>query len=409
MHNRNKYDVVVIGAGIAGCYAAISLARLGYNVCVLEKNSQAGCKSSCTGIISKACLDLLPAAKPAVQFEAFSARIFSPSGRIIHVKRDSPQAYVLDRPLIDRSLARQALDTGASIRFSTLVGSINVNSHLAEVYASYHDQLLIFQSSIIIIACGAGTTLTRDAGLGQIREYAQGAQAEVGLQGLDEVEVYSGSSIAPGFFAWLVPAGNSCVKAGLLSRVNPRPYIDSLLSKLENQGRLMDGSHPVKYGFVPLKPLSRTYGERILVIGDAAGQAKPTTGGGIYFGILCANIAVDTIDTALKAGNPTARFLSSYQKRWHDLLKQELLIDYWAHRFYRGLKDKQIDHIFNVIERHGIHESILSSPDITFDWHGRVIFDALKYKSLQRSLEKLGMPATPARTHDEAHGKRVIN
>ena len=78
------------------------------------------------------------------------------------------------------------------------------------------------------------------------------------------------------------------------------------------------------------------------------------------------------------------------------MLKQELSIDYWAHRFYCGLDDKQVEHVFNVIERHGIHESILASPDITFDWHGQVIFDALKHRSLQRSLEKLGMAPVPS-------------
>ncbi|MBN1376160.1 MAG: NAD(P)/FAD-dependent oxidoreductase [Dehalococcoidia bacterium] len=407
MHNSNKFDVIVIGAGFAGCYAAMSLAQLGYDVCVLEKNSRAGCKSSCTGIISKACLELLPAAKSAVQFETFSAKIFSPSGMMIRVKRDSPQAYVVDRPSLDRSLAEQAAEKGALFRFSTLVGSINVQSRFAEVYASCHDQLLILQTSIIIIACGAGTTLTRDAGLGQIRRYAQGAQTEITFPNLDEVEVYSGRNIAPGFFCWLVPAGNSRVKAGLLSRVNPRPYITAFLRKLEKQGRISCQSPEVKYGIVPIKPLSHTYGERTLVIGDAAGQVKPTTGGGIYFGLLCANIAVETIHEALQSGNLSARFLSSYQKKWHKLLKQELSIDYWAHRFYRGLNDKQVDHIFSVIERHRIHESILSSPDVTFDWHGKVIFDALKYRSLQRSLEKLGMPAIPSTADSKANRGRL--
>jgi hypothetical protein len=112
--------------------------------------------------------------------------------------------------------------------------------------------------------------------------------------------------------------------------------------------------------------------------------------------LLCTNLAVKTIDEALRKGDASARCLSSYQKRWHRLLKQELSIDYWAHRFYSSLDDKQIEHIFGTIERHGIHDTILASPDITFDWHGKVILDALKYRSLQRSLDKLGLsPSFP--------------
>jgi len=127
-----------------------------------------------------------------------------------------------------------------------------------------------------------------------------------------------------------------------------------------------------------------------MVVGDAAGQVKPTTGGGIYFGLLCAGLCVQAAREALLSDDLSSRKLSQYQKQWHKLLKQELAIDYWAHRFYRRLTNRQIEHVFNVIESHGIHETILSSPDISFDWHGRVIFDAMKHRSLQKSLRKLG-------------------
>lgn len=397
MQNSNRFDVIIIGAGIVGCYTARALAQLGYNVCVLEKNPESGYKSSCTGIISKACLDLLPVVKSGVQFEASSAKIFSPSGKFIRIERDDPQAYILDRPSLDRGMALQAAQSGASLRFSTLALSTTVNGQFAEVHASYHNEPLVFQSSVIIIASGPGTTLTRDAGLGQLSEYAQGAQADVDCNDLREVEIYTGVNLAPGFFSWLVPAGKSHTKAGLLSRGNPKPYITRFLNRLVKQGRISGKSHDIKYGIIPLKPLARTYGERILVVGDAAGQVKPTTGGGIYFGMLCADTAVKTIHESLSSANLSARSLATYQRRWHKLIKQELAIDYWAHRLYSSLDDKQVEHIFGVIERHGIHESLLTSPDITFDWHGKVIFDALKHQSLQRSLEKLGMPVSPPR------------
>ena len=96
-----------------------------------------------------------------------------------------------------------------------------------------------------------------------------------------------------------------------------------------------------------------------------------------------------TLDECLKKGDLSSNRLLLYQKRWHKILKRELRIDYWAHRFYQGLDDKQIEHIFNIIVKHGIHESLLTSPDITFDWHSLVILDAIRHRSLQRSLEKL--------------------
>lgn len=385
------YDVIVIGAGIAGSYTAVQLARLGYSVAVLEKNPEPGYKTSCTGIISPACLDMLPGTGSAIQREAGSATIFSPSGDSIRIERPSTQAFILDRSALDRLVAEQAGQNGADYLFSTLATGFRSDELCIHVMASRGPELLDLPARAAVIACGTAAGLTRQLGLGQISEYSQGAQADVDCRDIDGVEVYSGRHIAPGFFAWLVPTVPGRAKAGLLCSKNPGPLIKNFLNLLEGQDKILPAAHHVSFGAIPLKPLSRTYADRILVVGDAAGQVKPTTGGGIYFSLLCAGMAVRTLDEVLRAGDLSSRKLAVYQKRWHKTLKRELDIDYWAHSFYQGLSDKQAEHIFRVIQRHGIHESLLASPDITFDWHGKVILDAIRHRSLQRSLEKLKM------------------
>jgi digeranylgeranylglycerophospholipid reductase len=388
------YDVIVIGAGITGSYTAGELARLGHSVAVLEKNLEPGHKTSCTGIISQACLDMLPGSRNVIQREARSATIFSPAGDHVRVERKTTQAYILDRPALDRLAAGQARQNGADYFFSTPATGLRSDERCIKVKATRGTELLELSARAAVIACGTAAGLTRQMGMGLIREYAQGAQAEVACQNIDEVEVYSGRHIAPGFFAWLAPTVPGHAKAGLLCSRNPGPLITKFLTLLEGQGKILPAVHHINFGAIPLKPLARTYADRILVVGDAAGQAKPTTGGGIYFGLVCAGIAVRTLDESLRAGDLSSRRLALYQKRWHKILKRELAIDYWAHRFYQGLTDKQAEHIFQVIQRHGIHESLLASPDITFDWHGKVILDAIRHRSLQRSLEKfkMGLP-----------------
>ncbi|MHB8084481.1 MAG: geranylgeranyl reductase family protein [Dehalococcoidia bacterium] len=383
------YDVIIIGAGLAGSYLAGKLAGQGLHICVLEKNSRAGHKSSCTGIVSRDCFELLSVDLSIVQWQARSAKIFSPSGKYVRVERETTQAYILDRPALDFQMAEQAHKNGAEFHFSTFVSGIHKNANSLHIKAAVNGSPVSYESRLAVIASGFGNSLTKSIGLGQINECAQGAQAEVTTSGVEEVEVYSGTDIAPGFFAWLAPAGNSRAKAGLLCRNNPVPYINGLLNRLKEQGKIETVSGDISYGAVPLKPLARTYADRVLVVGDAAGHVKPTTGGGIYFGLLCAGIAAEEICSAFKNGNFSARKLSAYQKKWHDVLKQELTIDYWAHRFYSKLDNRQIEHIFGIIERHGIHESLLASPDVTFDWHSNIILDAIKHRSLEKSLAKL--------------------
>jgi len=390
------YDVIVIGAGIAGSYTAGELARLGHSVAVLEKNPQPGRKTACTGIISQACLDMLPGSRSAIQREARSAIIFSPAGNHIRIERENTQAYILDRPALDRLVTEQARQIGVDYFFSTLATGLRIDERCVYIDATRDSRPVELSAGAAVIACGAAPGLIKQIGMGRIGEYAHGAQAEVACKNIDEVEVYSGRHIAPGFFAWLVPTTPGRAKAGLMSNSNPGPAITNFLNLLEGQGKILPASHHISYGSIPLKPLTKTYTERILVVGDAAGQVKPTTGGGIYFGLICAGLAVQTLNESLKAGDLSARRLALYQKRWHKILKRELDIDYWAHRFYQGLTDKQAEHIFQIILRHGIHESLLTSPDITFDWHGKVILDAIRHRSLQRSLEKFKLFPPPA-------------
>jgi len=389
------YDIVVIGAGITGSYTARELARLGHSVAVLEKHAEPGHKTSCTGIISQACLDMLPGSHSVIQSEARSATVFSPAGNHVRIERETTQAYILDRTALDRLVAEQAGKTGVDYFFSALATGLQSDDRGIYVKATQGSRPLELSARACVIACGTAPDLIGQIGLGRIREYAHGAQADVTCKNIDEVEVYSGRHIAPGFFAWLVPTHAGKAKAGLLSNRNPGPAIAAFLKYLEERGKIIPVSPDISYGSIPLKPLTRTYTDRVLVVGDAAGQTKPTTGGGIYFGLICAGMAVRTLDESLKAGDLSTRRLALYQKRWHKILKHELDIDYWAHRFYQGLTDHQSEHIFQVILRHGIHESLLTSPDITFDWHSKVILDAIRHRSLQRSLVKFKLFPPP--------------
>lgn len=204
------------------------------------------------------------------------------------------------------------------------------------------------------------------------------------MKGLDEVEVYLGQEIAPGFFGWLVPTSAGKALAGLLSRRSPGSYLKNLLSSLLAQGKITSTETKIIYGGIPLSPLPKTYRERVVVVGDAAGQVKPTTGGGIYYGLLCADIAAEVIHSALSAGDFLGKRFARYEKDWKKKLSRELQIGYWARKTYEGLDDRQIENIFDIIQANNIHEDILQSPDFSFDWHGDSILRALKNKPLAR-------------------------
>ena len=239
-----------------------------------------------------------------------------------------------------------------------------------------------FEGKTAVIASGFHSRLTERVGLGRVRDFAAGAQVEVDAEAVDEVEIYFGKNVAPGFFGWLVPTSQGRARVGLLARRRPGKYLRALLDVLADQDRIAAHDARIYYGGVPLRPLSRTYTDRVLVVGDAAGQVKPTTAGGIYYGLLCAENAVDTLHQALAVDSFEADTLSSYEKRWKERLGSELRASRWARWLLEHLSDERLDRTFKVVESKGIHTALLDSPEFSFDWHRGLILKALRLVGL---------------------------
>lgn len=378
------YDAIIVGAGPTGSYIAYRLAKLGYKVCVFERRSRVGEATSCTGIIGKECFDRFPIVNNGVLIQASSAKFFSPSGKCLRLSKDTVQAYVVDRAAFDRALAQKAQEQGADYLLSARVQGITFRDNCVRAAVEHKGETRDLEGRMAIISSGFGTSFPQRLGLGKITDFVLGAQAEVNVEGLEEVEVYFGQEIAPGFFGWLVPTYTGKALVGLLSRRSPGSYLKNLISRLIAQGRITSAETKITYGGIPLNPLPKTYRERMIAVGDAAGQVKPTTGGGIYYGLLCADMAAEVIDGALRSDDFSGKRMSCYERDWEKKLSRELQIGYWARKTYERLNDRQIENVFDIIQANNIHEDILQSPDFSFDWHSDSILRALKNKPLAR-------------------------
>jgi len=372
-----------------GSYFAYRLAKCGHRVIVLERHPQVGYAVCCTGIVGKECFDRFPIAYNAVSAEVSSAKLFSPSGKLLNLRKETVQAYVVDRARFDGALAQRAQEEGADYVLSARVNDIVLEDHCVRAAVEHDGGLTSLEGKVAIISNGFGGPLPKRLGLRRIGDFVLGVQAEVVANGVDEVESYFGQSIAPGFFAWLVPTSSGRALVGLLTRRNPRLYLERLLSKLLAQGKIVSADGVFTYGGIPLQTLPRTYGVRMVVIGDAAGHVKPTTGGGIYYGLLGADMAADTVHEALRAGDLSAKRLARYEARWKKMLAKELQIGYLARRLYEGLSDSQIERIFDLISSNSIHEELLQNPDFSFDWHGESVIRVLRHRILGKTIRSM--------------------
>jgi len=367
------HDIIIVGAGPAGSRIAQRLSHLGYSVIVVEKNVRPGDDICCTGILSQECLRAFALDDGLVLRLASSAKFLSPSGKYLRLRREAPVASIVDRSRLDVNLARQAEISGAHYLFGTRVSDILPKPDAVEVRIDGQRRETVVKAKVAIIATGFGSTLPRKLGLGEIKQFILGAQAEVDINGVDEVEIYTDQSLAPGGFAWLVPTTEGKGLAGLLIRNQADFYLKNLLNVLSSQGKIASGEVACRYGIIPLRPLSKTYADRVLVVGEAAGQVKPTTGGGIYYGLLCADIAAEVLHQAFPAGDFSTAVLSAYQRKWQARLNRELTIGYWARNLWARLSNNHIDHLLHMASKNGLPELIATGNSFSFDWHSQLL------------------------------------
>ncbi len=374
-----SYEVIVVGAGPAGSYAACELASAGHSVAVLDQKSAAGLDICCTGIISSECFEAFDISPEVIVRKVNSASFFLPSGKSTRLSSEKVNAYIVDRSRFDRAIANKAQARGVTYYFSTDCTDVNINGNKALVETWCNNSKQIFCARAVIIATGQALRLHHKLGLGKFKHFAIGAQAEMDTANLDEVEVYFNQQIAPNFFAWLVPTSPGKALAGLISSSHAKLHLEQFLLSPLCKGRLTATDINIRQKTIPLCALPHSVRERILVIGDAAGQVKPTTGGGIYLGNLGAQIASDVLKEALDKDTLSASYLAQYQKRWKAKMGREISFGYWIRWIYSKLSNQQIEKLFNKVTSGDMATVLLNSPNFSFDWHSKLFLSGLRY------------------------------
>ena len=377
------YDVVVIGGGPVGSHVAYKLAGMGHRVVVVEQKKRLGEPVCCTGIIGRECVSSFAIDENVILRWVNSARLFSPSGRSVGMWRQEPFAAIVDRAAFDLALAIRAQHKGAEYVLDSSVTDVEFGDDRVRVQAVRQGKEASFEARAVVIATGFSSRLVEKLKLGKVTDFVMGAQAEVEVTGVNEVEVYFNQEIAPGFFAWLAPTSPQRALVGLALYHSSGLYFRKLISWLVAQGKIASIEAKPCFRAIPIKPLAKTYGERLVIVGDAAGQVKPTTGGGIYYGLLCADVAAENLHLALEDNDLSARRLANYQRMWRRKLGRELRIDYYARKFYQRLSDSQIDRVFDIIKSHHIDEALLQT-DSFFDWHGKAVLKLLGHRAISK-------------------------
>jgi len=209
-------------------------------------------------------------------------------------------------------------------------------------------------------------------GLGRPREFLQGAQTDVPWTLAPCTEVHLNKELSPEAFAWIVPLHNGHTRVGVMcaqdARAALRRFLDRLIPHWRERQDIRLRSKPIAQTL-----LQRTFTERVLVIGEMAGQVKTTTGGGIYYGLLAARLAAETVSAAFVTGCFSAEQLCAYERAWKSLLAEELTLGLSFRKFYGWLGARQMHVLLHCISRNGLKDVIQRKAD--FDWHSKLILE----------------------------------
>ena len=332
------YDVVVAGAGPAGTAAARGCAEAGLNTLCIEEHGTIGHPVQCAGLLSLAALAECRVSDRPILSTVQGARFFPSSGDPLEIDAGRPKAHVVDRGLLDREMARAAAEAGAEFLRKTSVVSIEGNR--LKIRGARGREEIGF--SILIAADGVRSSVARMLGLGRAGCFLGGLQAEVPCDTDPRfVEIHPHAS--PEFFGWVIPAGNGRARIGLLGEGDLRHRLADLVGP--GSGGVID----LVSGALPLGVLPRTCGARTLVVGDAAGMAKPTSGGGVYTGVRAARHAAAVAVECCRKGSFRDRDLALYEKLWREDFGRELAIGMALYRARRGLSPAQVDAILEAL------------------------------------------------------------
>jgi digeranylgeranylglycerophospholipid reductase len=349
-----RYDVAVIGAGPAGSMAAKKAAEGDANVVILEEHPRAGWPVQCAGLLGVRAIEEseLPLAKFAIR-PVQGATIVSPGGFQITFRSKDTKAWVVDRRLFDRALLAEAAKFGADVMIGSPVTDLVRDGGRSILAVGRGADRKRLEAGVVICAEGVGARIAKIAGIGPPREILSSAQVEVSFEAEDpeKVEVWLGEKVAPGFFAWSIPAQAGVARVGLCCRENACEHLKSLLHSPPIRKRLKGGPLQLVVGGLPLGPPASTVAEGFMAVGDAAGQVKPTSGGGIYPGLVSAKIAGEVAAAAALEGDASAARLQEYEKRWRSAIGRELRLGMIVHRMRAAMTDSEVDDLIRDLSK----------------------------------------------------------
>jgi digeranylgeranylglycerophospholipid reductase len=350
MSVRDNYDVAVVGAGPAGSMAARTIAQAGHSALLVEKRQEIGAPVRCAEGVSRAWLGkLVPIDPKWICAQIHGYRFHAPDGIAFTVEPDDT-GYILERKIFDRDLANMAAQAGAHVLAKTAARDVLCDEQGASIGVQLdlppHNSVSV-RSKIVIGADGVESQVGRWAGMDtvpRLRDMCSAVQYLMAGLDIDQgiCDFYFGTQVAPGGYLWIFPKGNGMANVGIgiagtrADKIIAQAFLDRFVETNFPTGSILS----VISGGVPLAgTLKHIVKDGLMLVGDAAHQAFPHTGGGIETALEAGRLAGEVAVAALQAGDYSGRFLDRYPAEWHHKFGKEMSQSYRIKELLQSFDD----------------------------------------------------------------------
>jgi geranylgeranyl reductase family protein len=324
--------------------------------------------SHCSGLVSPRTLEEAAVREPIAANRLTGAYVHTPGGGELAVGGGDTRALAIDRVRLDELLCDQAQAAGADLLRARVVHTQRQNGGV-RLHCQRDGHDLGLSARLVVGADGAHSRVARNLGLPPPRDrvYCLGIEGRARVRREDFVHVFVGRGLAPRWFGWIIPTGDGLVRLGIGCDRSDKPIrcyrrlVDAFPHLFQDIQvcRMYGGTIPL--GFAP-----RSYADNVLLVGDAAGQVKPFSGGGIYTGLVAARHAAVAAISALATDDASANSLRGYERGWKSEIGRELVRSLRIRRFGLALSDGDIDRLVASLGHEALQPLITRHGDIDY-------------------------------------------
>lgn len=371
-------DIIIVGGGPSGCFTGKKLAKKGFDVTIIEEDNQIGHPMCCAGIVGDGGMRELGLDPSRWSLNKLrEGVVYSPNNESVRISRDKLEAHCIKRSEFDKDLAISAAKEGAEIRLNSKCLDVSRDETGVSVKVKENNGTEELRGRIIVGADGANSMVARNFNL--IEEFSPlaGVQAEVvGKSKSEAANIFFKNEWTEHFFAWVVPAGE-VYRVGLCDRKN---NVRKNFKKFIRKNPVLPKSSHEKItryttDIIPKSGERKIFDDRVILVGDAGGQVKPLTGGGIYMGLSCAEIASEVITEGLEK-EPRKDILREYDEKVDEKFGKEFEIGNRIMNILKNMEDEDISKFFNLLKKPYIKKMILE--DFKFDEHSHLLKEMAK-------------------------------